>query len=174
MSPAAATDALAVRPCPPRPGADPQDGAVAVEFALVLPLLMLFLFGIVQYGYGLFQLQSFSAAVNETGRQAATGIPDCPGFDALLGAAINENGLSPADLTDAKLEWLTGDGRVTTVPERIVGQVRVTATYRPMDLGLPLIPFPDSITRSSTTAVQSVLSSDLTGCVTAAPVAGGP
>lgn len=153
---------------------DPQVGAVAVEFALVLPLLMLFLFGIMQYGYGLFQLQSFSAAVNETGRRAATGLLDCPGFDDLLGTAIADNGLRPGDVTAAKLEWLGPDGTVTTVPQRILGQVRVTATYRLMDLGLPLVPFPPTITRSSTTAVQSVLSSELTGCVTAAPAVTEP
>ena len=50
-----------------------EDGAVALEFALILPVLLLFLFGVIQYGYGLFQLQSFSAALNEASRTASTG-----------------------------------------------------------------------------------------------------
>jgi hypothetical protein len=141
-----------------------ENGAVAVEFALVLPLLMLFLFGVVQYGYGLFQLQSFSAALAETGRDVSTGVADCPAFDERLGSAISGTGLSPGDVEGARLEWLDSDGAVTQTPQRILGQVRITASYRPFDLGIPLIPFPDTITRSSTTTVQGVLSSGLTGC----------
>ena len=41
-------------------------GAAAVEFALVLPLLVLFLFGIIQYGYGLAQLQAFDRLAKAT------------------------------------------------------------------------------------------------------------
>lgn len=145
-------------------GESPEKGAVAVEFALILPLLMLFLFGVVQYGYGLFQLQSFSAALDEASRSASTGITDCAGFDQLLGSAVNENGLSSGDVAGARLEWLGPDGQVTTTPQRILGQVRITATYQPFDIGIPLIPFPDTITRSSTSTLQSVLSSGLTGC----------
>jgi len=141
-----------------------EDGAVALEFALVLPLLMLFLFGVIQYGYGLFQLQSFSAALNEASRSASTGIADCTAFSTLLGSAVSRTGLSPGDVANAKLEWLGADSAVTPTPQRILGQVRITATYKPFDLGIPLVPFPDTITRSSTTTVQSVLSSGLTGC----------
>ncbi|MCE0538318.1 pilus assembly protein [Kineosporia rhizophila] len=143
----------------------PDRGAVAVEFALVLPLLMLFLCGVIQYGYGLFQLQSFSAALDQAGRDAATGIGDCASFDRLLGSAVTENGLSPADVATSRLEWLDHEGRVTQTPQRILGQVRITATYRAFDLGIPLVPFPDTITRSSTASVQSVLGSGLTGCL---------
>ncbi len=150
------------------PPDQPETGAVAVEFALVLPILMLFLFGVIQYGYGLFQLQSFGAALNEASRSAATGVDDCAAFDQLLGSAVSENGLSPGDVAGAKLEWLAADGSVAQTPQRVLGQVRVTATYQPFDLGIPLIPFPETITRSSTTTVQSVLSSGLTGCLASA------
>lgn len=145
-----------------------ETGAVAVEFALILPILMLFLFGVIQYGYGLFQLQSFSAAVDEAGRDASTGVPDCTAFSTLITRAISENGLSTGDLTDARLEWLGRGGQVTSLPEPF-GQVRITATYRTFDIGMPGVPFPASITRSSTTGVQSVLNSGLTGCTGAQP-----
>ncbi|GAB6897888.1 TadE/TadG family type IV pilus assembly protein [Kineosporia succinea] len=141
-----------------------ERGAVAVEFALVLPLLMLFLFGVIQYGYGLFQLQSFSAALNEASRRASTGVADCPGFEGLVQQTVSANGLSPDDVAGARLEWLTQNNSVTTVPERVLGQVRITATYKPFDIGIPLIPFPDTITRSSTSTVQSVLNADLASC----------
>ncbi|GAB3263021.1 TadE/TadG family type IV pilus assembly protein [Kineosporia babensis] len=156
------------------PGRGADGGAVAVEFALVLPLLMLFLFGVIQYGYGLFQLQSFGAALTEVSRGASTGIGDCTDFDRLLGTAVSQNGISPAEVTDAKLEWLGSDGQVTSAPQRVLGQVRITATYRPFDLGIPLVPFPDTITRSSTTAVQGVLSSGLAGCLPIGASASSP
>jgi hypothetical protein len=141
-----------------------ENGAVALEFALILPVLLLFLFGVIQYGYGLFQLQSFSAALNEASRTASTGITDCTAFDDLLGSAVSDTGLSPDDVEGAKLQWLGADRAVTQTPERILGQVRITATYKPFDIGIPLVPFPSSITRSSTTTIQSVLSGGLTGC----------
>ncbi|MBT0771039.1 pilus assembly protein [Kineosporia sp. J2-2] len=147
---------------------DPQGGAVAVEFALVLPLLLMFLFGVIQYGYGLFQLQSFGAALDEAGWEASTGVADCTAFDELLTRSLTEKGLSPGDVGSTRLEWLDPAGRVTDLPQPS-GQVRVTATYRPLDLGLPGIPFPRSVVRSSTTGVQSVLSSALTGCAATTP-----
>ncbi len=67
-------------------------------------------------------------------------------------------------MANAKLQWLGADRSVTQTPERILGQVRITATYKPFDIGIPLVPFPSTITRSSTTTIQSVLSGGLTGC----------
>lgn len=51
-----------------------ERGASLVEFALVLPLLMLFLFGIVQFGIAYDMKQSINSAAREGARAAA--IPD--------------------------------------------------------------------------------------------------
>ncbi len=48
-----------------------SNGAAAVEFALVLPLLMLLLFGIISYGVMLSFRQSLSQAAAEGARAAA-------------------------------------------------------------------------------------------------------
>ena len=48
-----------------------ESGAAAVEFALVLPLLMLLLFGIISYGVMLSFRQSLSQAAAEGARAAA-------------------------------------------------------------------------------------------------------
>jgi len=50
-----------------------QDGASAVEFALVAPLLVILLFGIINFGVGFLQVQSIRAGLREGGRAAATG-----------------------------------------------------------------------------------------------------
>jgi hypothetical protein len=50
-----------------------QDGASAVEFALIAPLLFLLLFGIIGFGLAFLQVQSIRTAVREGGRAAAVG-----------------------------------------------------------------------------------------------------
>lgn len=49
-------------------------GASAVEFALVLPILVLFVFGIIEFGFAYNRLQGLQAAVREGGRVAAVGL----------------------------------------------------------------------------------------------------
>lgn len=48
-----------------------EDGAALVEFALVLPILSLFLFGIVQFGLAYDQKQSMNSGAREGARLAA-------------------------------------------------------------------------------------------------------
>lgn len=50
-----------------------DDGAAAVEFALVLIPLLLVVFGIVEFGLGFFQAQGANAGVREAARRAAVG-----------------------------------------------------------------------------------------------------
>ena len=78
---------------PHRPPQPPDPGAVAVEFALLLPLLMMFLFGIIQYGYGFYQIQSLTSVVADATQQAATGIESCDGFSTELTALLHGSGL---------------------------------------------------------------------------------
>ncbi len=51
-----------------------DDGAVAVEFALVLPLLVLFLFGILQFGLFFFRMQGIQSVAIEASRGGAVGL----------------------------------------------------------------------------------------------------
>jgi Flp pilus assembly protein TadG len=50
-----------------------QDGASAVEFALVLPLLVLFLFGTITFGLAFARAQQMEAIARESARLAAIG-----------------------------------------------------------------------------------------------------
>lgn len=50
-----------------------QEGASAVEFALILPVLVLLLFGIIQFGLTFARVQGMEAAAREGGRLAALG-----------------------------------------------------------------------------------------------------
>jgi Flp pilus assembly protein TadG len=138
-------------------------GAVAVEFALLLPLLMLFLFGIIQYGYGLFQLQALTASVSEATQKATTGITDCGTFGTTTKALFQGNGIDPGNLTNLQVQWLTETGAPAGAPDPL-GLVRVTATITPFKIGVPFVPFPSTITRSQTGTMQNVVDLDLSGC----------
>jgi Flp pilus assembly protein TadG len=50
-----------------------QGGAAAVEFVLVLPVLAIFIFGIIGFGVAFMQMQTIRGALREGGRAAATG-----------------------------------------------------------------------------------------------------
>lgn len=151
-------------PFPRRPPADRRDdGASAVEFALVLPLLMLFLFGIIQYGYGLFQLQALTATVDEAAKRASTGLTTCQVFrDDLVDLAGN-NGLDQAAVEHLEVDWISQYGGPSTLPD-LLGQVRVLVRFEPFDIGIPFVPFPDEITRVKTAPMQSILNPDLLAC----------
>jgi hypothetical protein len=130
-------------------------GAAAVEFALLLPLLMMFLFGIIQYGFGLFQLQAFNSSLGDATQVAAKGITNCGLFPGVLKNLADDNGLDPADVSGIKVDWQTADGGPSSTPVQL-GQVQVTAEFKPFKLGLPFVPFPDTITRTQTATVQNV------------------
>lgn len=60
-----------------------HDGSSAAEFAMILPLLMLFLFGIVQYGIMFFAYNNMSNAAREGARAMAVGEVDATGAETL-------------------------------------------------------------------------------------------
>ena len=49
----------------------PEDGAAAVEFALIVGVLAMLIFGMLQFGLTFFELQSLRAATREGGRLGA-------------------------------------------------------------------------------------------------------
>jgi len=92
-----------------------QEGVAAVEFALILPVLALLLFGVLEFGRVWSQYQVFQGAAREGARCAAvqaTGFSDCeiqPSIDQAAepyqpdaNASVQINGSSaPAGCTDA-------------------------------------------------------------------------
>ena len=65
-----------------------EDGAAAVEFALVVPLLLLLLFGIISYGYMLSFRQALSQSAAEGARAAAVS-PTTSTEEQTQAAALN-------------------------------------------------------------------------------------
>ncbi|HEX5936920.1 MAG TPA: TadE/TadG family type IV pilus assembly protein [Actinomycetota bacterium] len=50
-----------------------EDGAAAVEFALIVGLLAMLIFGLLEYGLAFWQVQNLRAAAREGAREAAVG-----------------------------------------------------------------------------------------------------
>lgn len=54
-----------------RSGSKPEGGAVAVEFALLLPLMIVILFAIIEFGIAITHLLAYSSGAREGARYAA-------------------------------------------------------------------------------------------------------
>jgi len=114
-------------------------GQTMVEFALVLPILLLLIFGIFQFGMMLYSLESVNAAAREGARVAAVGADDAA-IAARARASVGNTGFfNPNNLVIAADRSSPGSIRVTVqlpnsqlmllpfvsrfVPANLVGEV---------------------------------------------------
>jgi Flp pilus assembly protein TadG len=109
-----------------------DDGAVAVEFALVFPILCVLVFAIIQYGMYFWAMQGGSAAAREAARKAAVGQPtDCDEFRSQVRTNIE------AMATNTPTVTRTFD----SPPGEVGDDVEVTVTFQSVDFGFPFVPF---------------------------------
>ncbi|GAA1925949.1 TadE/TadG family type IV pilus assembly protein [Nocardioides marmoribigeumensis] len=106
---------------------------MAVEFALVVPLLLLIVFGIIQYGLYFFSMQGGSAAARDAARAASVGkMATCAEFVPWVKARVGSANFG--DVIDVKREYPDGTG---------IGKlVKVTVSFDSLNLHFPLIPVP--------------------------------
>jgi len=142
----------------------PEKGAVAIEFALVMPIFLLLVFGMIQYGVYFWAAQGSSNATREAARRAAVGdFATCADFRADVRLRIDSLG----DSTTAGI-WRTyqnGPGNVKPTIE--VGDVvTVTVEFQTPDFHLPFVPFlDDGIVRQSADArVENVPTDAVEAC----------
>lgn len=120
-----------------------ESGAVAVEFALILPLLLILVLGIIQYGMYFFARQGGSDVARDAARRAAVSDPaTCTEFRTMVRDNIDD---------------VTGSGSTATItrtytphpanpnPSQVqVGDtVTVTVSFTSFDLNVPLVPIID-------------------------------
>lgn len=119
-----------------------DDGAAAVEFALVSVLLLTLLFGTIQYAYYFFQSQGASATARESSRLAAVGVSSCGTFRSATQTRASDNGTSIAspDTSNIKLTVTKDEGNLGTKAEPGDRAV-VTITWVPQKFGFPFVPF---------------------------------
>src|SRR2546422_11422082 len=64
-----------------------EDGAAAVEFAIVVAVLVIFIFGIIEFGMAFWQVQNLRAATREGARVAAVRGNSTQISNAMVGAS---------------------------------------------------------------------------------------
>jgi len=111
-----------------------QDGAAAVEFALLLPLLVVLLFGFIQFGTAFNTRIQATNAAREGARMAVVGITDWAGVGG--GTAFWQ-----AVQQDAGIGNI--DNCVLSTDDVVGGTLTVTFDY-PLDLVIPFMPNPPS------------------------------
>ena len=111
-----------------------EDGAAAVEFALLLPLLVLLLFGFIQFGTAFNTRIQATNAAREAARAAVIGIDNWDDVGGLQFWDVVRNRAGVAEISDCTL---------TTTVDAVGGTLTVTFDY-PLDLVIPFLPSPAS------------------------------
>jgi hypothetical protein len=122
-------------------------GAAAVEFAIISLLLFALVFGIIQYGLLLFQLQSAQHAVTEGAAlvRTARGGPCDAWRRSVLQLGPNLDGRSDPNADQARAFW-TPDG---TGPVTRDSTVQVSVVWSPVQIVGGLIPLPGTGPRAT-------------------------
>ncbi len=129
----------------------PRDGgATAVEFAFIAPILLLLVFGIIEYGLWFSDSLSTRQGVREAARQGVVanfGDPGC----TLDGASGDPNSLALMCTAQERIGGITGDPAVmVSAPEGWVrGAPLIVCSQLKVGVGTGIIPLPnDRIVRS--------------------------
>ena len=114
-------------------------GATALEFGLVAPLMLLLVFGLIQYGYLFWALTTASANAREAARKLAVG----QDWAACVQPRVAELSGQPALSTVVStFRWTDGSGTTLTRPVQRGDYVEVTVGFDSLDLHLPFLPIP--------------------------------
>jgi Flp pilus assembly protein TadG len=118
-----------------------EDGAAAVEFALVVPILFLLLFGIIQYGLYFYAYQGGSDAGRSAARMAGVGNPPgCTAFKAAVTSEVNDYVGDDSSLVITRTYQNDAGTTIPAASVQIGDFVVVGVNFEAVDLKLP-IPF---------------------------------
>lgn len=133
----------------PKVPQDPQNGgAILVEFALVLPLFLVLVFAIVQYGWTFYQVQETAHAVREGARVAAVGTRDTAGVRSFVQGKIVSASTTAAVTTC--YSDTNGSGSLSVGDE-----IAVAARFPATSFHLPFLPFPSGLQIAQTTRTRT-------------------
>jgi Flp pilus assembly protein TadG len=139
----------------PRGRRTDERGASAVEFALVVPFLLLIVFGIIVYGMVFAQSLSLSNSARQAARSGVISGTTCDQITTLAHDAADTIGMNGADTTVTIKRGLTkstassacaGGGTTQPCKTQAIGtNVYVTLTYD-TDPIVPFVPVPSTLT----------------------------
>lgn len=139
-----------------------DDGAVAVEFALVLVPFLVVVFGAIQYGVYFWAVQGGSAAAREAARHAAVGQPeDCGDFVSEVEDSIEAmRGSDPVEITRTYEKADPAD------PVQVGDDVVVTVSFNSYEFNFPFLPFINGgkVNQAATARVEYVPSLTIGDC----------
>ena len=110
-----------------------QDGAAAVEFALLLPLLVLLLFGFIQFGLAFNTRIQATNAAREVARQAVVGIDDWTDVGGVPFWQVVRDRAGVSSISNC-----------TFTTDNVVGGTLTVAFDFPLKLVIPFLPSPPS------------------------------
>lgn len=120
-----------------------QKGAAAVEFALVMPILLLLVFAVIQYGLYFWAVQGGADSARSAARLAATndvGTLTCAEFRAAVTDSIDQFDDGQAPLISRKY-YVGTSNTLRTTGDIVEGDtVEVQVSFHAVDFGLP-VPF---------------------------------
>jgi Flp pilus assembly protein TadG len=137
-----------------------EGGAAAVEFALVLLPMLYLVFGLIQYGWYFYAMQSGSSAVGNAARRVAVG--NCQTVSDVQTLLKNQLGsattASSASSISTTVTYTNTDGSADTSPGHVGGSVTVTATFPTLNMHFPFIPVPNNgdVTRTNVARIEDL------------------
>ncbi len=121
----------------------PDRGASAVEFALVMPILLVIVFALIQYGMYFFSAQTGSNTVNVAARQLTVG--NCSTTAALNTLVVNRLGAAKVGTPTVTRTYYDVDGTTvlgtTADKAKVGGTVKLSITFDTLNLNFPFVPF---------------------------------
>lgn len=134
-----------------------ERGASVLEFGLVAPLVLMLIFGIIQYGYEYWSLTTASATAREAVRKMIVGEDwnSCVLPRVRTHADHVAVGSAPAD---ANFRYTDDAGATLSRAPRVGDLVEVTVSFKSLHLGLPFLPVPEDgrVRQSSTARIESI------------------
>lgn len=114
-------------------GRNRRSGAVAAEFALIVPLLSVLMFGVLQFGFVIYTQTAMETAARTGARQIAFGTSEAAAKSATRGALPG---------------WVSSAATVNTIADDD-GNARVTVSVPGANAAiLGLVPMPETLTAS--------------------------
>ena len=132
-----------------------ERGAAALEFGLVVPIVLMMIFGIIQYGFMYWSLQTASATAREAARSLIVGTTEACTLDRAEELADNPAVGGGAPVAVAR--YFDTTGTATTGPVE-GGMVEVEVSLTTLNLNMPFLPLPDggNVVQTAEARVENV------------------
>ena len=110
-----------------------EDGVAAVEFAIILPLLCLLLFGVLEFGRAWSQYQMYQGAAREGARCAAVASTS----DCVIQTEIDQSAAPYVPQNDAAVQLLSGGARPDGCLDADQGEDVQVSWTQPLQIDIP-------------------------------------